>query len=380
VDEDSVNIERDDGVEQHSAVTDAPPRDNNSPAPTDDVVTEWPAPVLGPHQDPVFPSLPAPGGAAPSAVAAPTHPRATPVELDRNIYTLTPGSAAASSHPLGLDEFDQPEKDRIFRIATELVENHVRRIEKAYAIKNEHEAFRGGTLVVSVKPIPKTKLRHARFQWAIANGRVFKLEGARLPVGHLAPVDLHQQPSYPSPHRGDDSDLAFLLAYLCDLLGIHESAPIAATGKVALETNNIVWTNAAPAMVEAARASTIKNVVLPHAVEQRNAIKDGLHDGVRYWSVRDTNEALFALMSASVGATQTVTPQISRRAFTKQAYSWLSLILVLTAVCCYQLAVSLDVNTRGHPPVNFVRVLLIIVAVFLVGSETLTHRYWKLDR
>ena len=77
-------------------------------------------------------------------------------------------------------------------------------------------------------------------------------------------------------------------------------------------------------------------------------------------------------------AGEVVVPNLYRRALTKQAYSWLSLILALAAVLAYALAVSF--NTRGDGPAEFLKVVFVIVVLFLVGSEICTHRYWRRDR
>jgi hypothetical protein len=97
---------------------------------------------------------------------------------------------------------------------------------------------------------------------------------------------------------------------------------------------------------------------------------------VRYWSVRDTNEAAYSVLTHMAG--ETVIPNLYRRALTKQAYSWLSLILALAACLAYALAAWSNVG--GRPPVDAVRFTLLLVVLFVIGSEVCTHRYWKRDR
>jgi hypothetical protein len=46
------------------------------------------------------------------------------------------------------------------------------------------------------------------------------------------------------------------------------------------------------------------------------------------------------------------------------------------SICGYQLAVAFG----RHPPVTFVRYLLVVVAVLFVGSLLCTHRFLRLDR
>ena len=106
-----------------------------------------------------------------------------------------------------------------------------------------------------------------------------------------------------------------------------------------------------------------------------NGKTSGMHNQVRYWSVRDTNEAAYSALTHLAG--EVVIPNLYRRALTKQAYSWLSLILALAAVLAYALAVSF--NTGGDAPKGFLEIVLSLVVLFIIGSETCTHRYWKRD-
>jgi hypothetical protein len=340
-------------------------------------------PPVGPTADPVFPSLQTPSP-PPDPVLVYDAITAAAMPLTRNLFTLTPIPPGLTKQDLveeqerlskapveqRLGEFDQPEKDRVFTIAEEFVRTHVRRIARSHSIRSAHRYFDVGTVVISDEPVPSSHLRHAKLQWAVSSGRVVELQNARLPVAHLEPIQLHSQPPLATPHRGDDSDLAFLLAYVCDLLDIDPPEPVAATGVIALEQNHVLHEPEIEVLLDAAQQDHMSHVLLPF----NNGKVNGLHDGVRYWSVRDTNEAVVSLLAAL--AHEVVVPNIRRRALTKAAYSWSALIFALAAVGAYQLAAVLGRN----PPVTFERYLLGVVVVLLIGSVTCTHRFWRLDR
>jgi hypothetical protein len=304
--------------------------------------------------------------------------------IAHNIFSLTPrpfgltrddlltetAQLAKKAPEERLGELDQPEKDRVFGIAQTFVEGHVRRIAKGHAIRTTHPNFDVGTIVVSQNRVPTSKTRHARFEWAITPEGVVGLKDARLPVGHLARLPLKPEPSFASVHHGDDSDVAFLLAFVCKLLGIDAPSPIAGIGALDSDYHFILYEQDVDMYLDGARRDHVDHVVLPF----NNGKMSGSYDGVRYWPARDSNEAIWALLSAL--SNEVFIPNIHRRAMTKQAYSWLSLVLILLAVCGYRLAVSLG----SHPPVTFVRYLLGAVAILFVGSMTCVHRFWRLDR
>ena len=62
---------------------------------------------------------------------------------------------------------------------------------------------------------------------------------------------------------------------------------------------------------------------------------------------------------------------MNRRAIT-------ALVASLLAVLAYALAAWLTVG--GAPPVDFVRLVLVVFVLFLIGSVTCTHRFWMRDR
>jgi hypothetical protein len=349
---------------------------------------EPPAP-LAPNRDDVFPFLlvgPS-AGTDEGSVEDDQSTRAAAVPLGYGIFTLTPippGSTrdvlvyesqrlSAAPEDDRLHPLDRSEKERVYRVAADFVRDHVRVIARDYALRGLHKHFEVGTVVVSENIIPRTALRHASLQWALAgDGTVAELKTARLPVSHLAPLADVGPPDLATLHRGDTSDGAFLLAAFCHLVGAAPRSSVAATGAIALHTNAVAYVPAIGPLLAAAHDAGMAHLILP----SHNGKIDGLHGGIRYWPVRDTNEAIFSLLALM--ADTSVVPNIRRRALTKQAYAWASLLSMLVAITGYQLAVSLSVN--GAPPVDFVRYLLIVVVVLFVGSFVFTHRFWRRDR
>jgi hypothetical protein len=336
----------------------------------------------GPNLDPVFPSL----------AGATTRPEMrddfesasgiTSVLLAQNVYALTgalapdgtagrsaPAEGGESVHP---EDFDRPERERIYVVAAEFMKGHVRMIKHDFAIKTAHRHFAVGTIVVSEDLVPTTLLRHARFQWAINDGVVVELRNARLPVGHLAPCVPPVRDRTDAGWPGVQCGLAIYLAYLFEMLGIASPVPLGAVGDINFNTNAIGTVSDIDSYLEVAQSGTLSDLVLPWG----NGKSSGMHNAVRYWSVRDTNEAAYSALTHMAG--ETVVPNLYRRALTKQAYSWASLILALAAVLTYALAYSF--NAGGEAPAGFLKVVLVIFVLFIIGSEVCTHRYWKRDR
>jgi hypothetical protein len=347
-----------------------------------DPTAPHPAP-LGPNADPVFPSLPA--GASTRPEMRDDFESTVGFEaklLVQNVFALTsalmpvgtsgrdvPSVPGESIHP---EDFDRPERDRIYGIALEFVRKHVRVIHHGFAIKTPHRHFTVGTVVISQDPVPETLLRHAHFQWAINDGVVVELRNARLPVGHLVRHGLPARDRADEGWPGAQCGLAIFLAYLFEILAITSPVPLGAVGDINFNTNAIGTVSDIDPYLEVAQSGVIKDLVLPFG----NGKTSGMHNEVRYWSVRDTNEAAYSVLTHMAGAT--VVPNLYRRALTKQAYSWLSLILALAALLAYALAAWVDAG--GEAPVGFLKVVLAIAVLFFIGSETCTHRYWKRDR
>ena len=220
--------------------------------------------------------------------------------------------------------------------------------------------------------MPRSVLRHARFQWAVADGTVVELRNVRIPVGHLKdyapPEPIADGEGWP----GIESGLAVFLAFLFEILDMSSPVPIGAVGDIDFNTNGVGAVSNIDAYLETAQSGELRDVMLPFM----NGRATGMHKQVRYWSVRDTNEAAYSALAQLAG--EVVVPNLYRRALTKQAYSWLSLVLALAAVLAYALAYSF--NAGGDASKGFLEVALVLVVLFVIGSETFTHRYWKRDK
>jgi hypothetical protein len=342
---------------------------------------EGPTPA-GPHSDPVFRSLPAAGEETLHVDAPPASREGRAVLLARNIYTLAPaGNVSASSERVietpqdsgdenteMLAQLEQADHDAIYAVSEEFVNFHVRRLAKDVALRAPHPDFAKGSTLISYKNVPTSKLRHATFQWAITEGRVVELRNVRLPVAHLEPFQGTTSLNLRGRLSGDD--VAVFLACVLDTLDITPPHSVAAVGDIATNTNELLFVQDVDPLLEAAKEEGMHDVILPRHNQKTN----GMHGPVCYWPSKDTDSAIFSVMSTMGG--ETINPNLVRRAFTKQAYSWGSLICALLAVGGYQLAVALG----GNPPVNFVRFLLGLAGLFLIGSIFCTHRYWILDR
>ncbi len=340
-----------------------------------------PAP-FGPRRDPVFPSLPADHTPEPVR-PEPETVGAAAIPLIRNVFTLQGLSwgisragflsQAIDADPAATDvptELDLPERERVATVAADFVQNHVRRLDRGAAIKTPHENFAVGTLLVSENHVPQSRRRHGEFQWAITAGRVVELHNVRLPVGHLRQLETTVRTDFGRSCHGDLNDLAFFTANLLDMLQVDARQPIGAIGDINFHENSVATVSRIDDYLDAARVDRMHDLLLP----QGNGKMSAMHGDVRYWSVRDTNEAAFATLAALSG--EVVVPNLVRRALTKRAYSWAALAFAVLAVLGFQLAAALG----SRPPVTFLRYLLLVVVVFLVGSAVFTHRYWRMDR
>jgi hypothetical protein len=339
---------------------------------------------LGPRRDRVFPSLPADREAAQTAVAEPEVVSAVAFPFIRNVFTMADlpwgvskagflSSALVAPSPSAeevLSSLDQPERERVSLVAADFVANHVRTVAQDSYIKTPHQHFRVGTIVVSEDQVPESRLRHAKFQWAITGGRVAELRDVRLPVGHLAPLARPVRTDFGSSCHGDGNDLAYFLAVLLDLLGADAPEPLGAIGAITSGTNSVAAMTAVEPYLAAADADQMHDLVLPAGNGKMNAA----NNGVRYWSVRDTDEAAFSALTALSG--EVVVPNLVRRALTKRAYSWLSLTFAWLALMAWQASSWLGLR----PPITFMRYLLAVLVLCVIGSVVFTHRFWRLDR
>jgi hypothetical protein len=335
---------------------------------------------FGPDQDPVFRSLPS--GRSVTAPEVTTTIDAVCVLLARNIYTLAPRqnyssytggvTENASSGDLMnedmIHQLQEAEREAVQGVASDFVKYHVRRLTHDYSLKTPHELFSKGVVLVSQDNVHISKTRHAKFQWAIVDGQVVELRNVRIPVGHVGMYE--REPNLNIKGRMSEDDVAVYLAMVLDVLDVAPAHPIAATGSIATNTNELLYAQDLDVLLDAAHEGHMHDVILP----RHNQKVSGLHDQVRYWPSKDTNSAIFSVLSAMSGAT--ISPNLVRRALTKQAYSWCSLIFALLAVLSYQLAVAVG----PRPPVAFLEYVLGLTALFLIGSFVCTTRYWRLDR
>lgn len=270
-------------------------------------VADAPQPIAS-ASDPVFPSL---ESATPRLEANeledPGPDTAVWVPMARNVFALVllPPDAtkaefladAARSPAAEIEEgsaawLDEPERDRIRAVAELFVKDHVRRVDHPLTGRT-NPRFGVGTLLVAGRPVHHRRLRHATFDWAITHGRVVELGGARLPVAQFGPYGRASDLQLPDNVRGDQYGLSYLLAYVLDMLDLDPPAPIAAIGAIGFNTNNAGTVSDISPYLDAARAEGMHDLVLPHG----NAVNVP-ENGVRYWSVRDAHEAVFAVLMA----------------------------------------------------------------------------------
>jgi len=332
------------------------------------------------YRDQVFPSLEV--NAPPVSPDRVALPDAALVLVARNVFSFWPersdesrdadealsDDALVSANREALRELHDVSRRRSRAMAEEFVRTRVRRLAKDFAVRTPHDDFAVGTLLISQDVVPTSRRRHARFQWAVTNGRVVELKGVRLPVGHLEAPPLTTELE-PEVHVGGD-EVATLLAFVLDLMGIVPSRPIAALGSVATHTHEVLVAPDVESFFAAAHEGGVHDVIF--ARHDRKA--DGLHEGLCFWPVIDTNEAVFAVLSAVSG--DVVNPNLRRRALTKEAYAWASVALVFLAVGIYQLVVAVG----GVPPISFGWFIVALVGLFFVGTRLCTHRFWRMDR
>lgn len=328
-----------------------------------DAVEEARGTGFRPH-DPVFPSL--------DAAGAPTGEGEEPEEGgEARAYELPGGVVAiASGQSFGL-EFDLPEANRLQSLVDTFLRAHVRRLKKGLYLRGGPQHLQVGSLLVSEDPVPHSRLRHAKFQWGITEGRVMQLQRGRFPVSHLSADLARVDQTFAGQYPLSGSELALCVSLFLSALGAVAPTPLGVIGTLKFNTNAVGQVTDLDSLLEEAERLGLEQVVLPD-----QARVSGLHGSMRYWVATDLPVANFSALEAVSGGV--VVPNLVRRALTKDAYSWLSLLTILAAVGSYQLAVAL--NAGGSPPVSLERVLLYVMAGLLVGSLVFTHRFWRLDR
>jgi hypothetical protein len=232
-------------------------------------------------------------------------PRAAAFPLYDNVYVLVPSHERLEleeAAELGLvtgpedaGQFDAPERDRMYDVALQFIRNHVRRVRSGSAVKSKDLSFSDRAIIVSEKRCPRLPFRATKVSWVIDRNAVVDLHKTKAFSLRLAKVDIPPRRYIWGPGRGDSFDLAYLLANICAILSMHVAETVAASGVVMSRGGQVVGNDPIVDKRRAASKSGIAHLILPFAAH----LMPGSHDGVRYWPVRDVNEAVFSLLSAA---------------------------------------------------------------------------------
>jgi len=277
---------------------------------------------------------------------------------------------AASDHD-ALDPFDLPERDRMYTLATQFVGNHVRKLRSGSAIKARGRSFGDCTFVVSEKPIPRFPIRLVKLNWAIDGQAVVDVQDHRVLRARLTRVAIPPRRFIWSVGKGDEHDVAYLLGNLCAILNIHVPESVAATGVIAANTNQVLGSGLMEDKRQAAGHDRMAHLVLPFGTH----LMPGDHHGVRYWPVRDANEAHYSLLS--VACSDRAIPDLKHRWRVKMVYSWASLLTVLAACGAYQFAAYGNGFVGNRALLSWT---LVVVVVLSILSSFSTYKYRRIDR
>jgi hypothetical protein len=273
-----------------------------------------------------------------------------------------------------LDEFDIPERDRMYKIATEFVARHVRILRSGASVRAAGRTFRDGSLVISERPIPRLPFRVARLNWIIEDGAIVDISGHHVTTAHLRPVPVPAREVLWAPGHGDRYDVAYLIANVCAVLGLTLPESIAAFGDVLLNTNAVLGTGRMDDARTAAEQEGIRHLILPFDTH----LMSGELQNVRYWVVRDALDAVYAMFSAA--ASDVVVPDLKRRWLVKMACSWTSMLSVLGAGAAYQFAAYGTLEGSPGFGKTVLAATLGVVGVLFALSCYATHRYFDVDR
>ena len=117
----------------------------------------------------------------------------------------------------------------------------------------------------------------------------------------------------------------------------------------------------------AAETGGMAHLVLPFMAGFLPAV----HGHVRYWPVRDANEAIFSMLTT--GTSDTAVPDLKRRWRNRAIASWVSLAAVLAGASVMQFA-SLPYRV---PVVNYAG--FGIAGALLALSAAATHVFWRIN-
>jgi hypothetical protein len=322
-----------------------------------------------------------PPRAAEISIGTDKHLAFTAIPLYDNIHVLAPLPPGQTRNDLiaeanrlaradrdSLDPFDVPERDRMYVLAVQFVANHVRQVRSGSTIWSRDRSFSDGTLVISERAMPLVPFRLVRLNWAIEHDAVIDVHGHRVFAFRLKKVRIPHRRFIWAPGKGDSFDIAYVLGNLCAILGIQVPEPVAASGDVALQTNQIVGSGRIEAKREAAVHDRMAHLILPFGTH----LMPGDHHGVRYWPSRDVNEAVYSLLATA--SSDLAIPDLKRRWRVKMAASWISLLAVLLAIGGMQLAGEFVGNS------SLVRWTGGIAACLFAISALATRKYHNVDR
>jgi hypothetical protein len=280
---------------------------------------------------------------------------------------ITEANRLASMDRGSLDPFDVPERDRMYVLAVQFVANHVRQVRSGSTVWSRDRSFGEGTFVISEKPMPLLPFRLVRLNWAVEHDAVVDVHDHRVFAIRLEKVAIPPRRFIWGPGKGDTFDIAYVLGNVCAILGIHVPEPVAASGDVALETNQIVGSDPIEAKRNAAVHDRMRHLILPFGTR----LMPGDHQGVRYWPSRDVNEAVYSLLASA--SSDLAIPDLKRRWRVKMAASWISLLAVLLAIGVTQLAGDFVGNS------SLVGWTAGVAAGLFALSALATHRYHRTD-
>jgi hypothetical protein len=267
-----------------------------------------------------------------------------------------------------LDPFDLPERDRMYQIALTFVANHVRTVRPGNSVRSAKGNFGEGSLVISDKPIPRIPLRFVHLTWAVDRGRVVDARRHTTFGWRLEKVRVPSRQFIWAPGQGDIFDVAYFLANICAILGLHLTKSVAAVGDVDFNTNQLRGSHDdIDERREAALRAGIPNLILPF----RAGFTPGNHLGVDYWPARDTGEAAFSFFATA--SSEVALPDLKHRWRVKMAFSWISLIAVLLGIGATELSNGFIFNP------TLLRWTVGVAAALLAVSLYATHKYNRMD-
>jgi hypothetical protein len=269
------------------------------------------------------------------------------------------------------EPLDQPKRDRIYGLARRFLGNHVRMLRRGSFMHAVRHDFEDGALVISDRPFRKLPLLSTRVIWAVhTDGRIVDVTGHRVGSLRLRRLPPRQRPFIWAPGSGDHFDVPFLLANVSELMRVTLPEAVAATGEIADlkgSPSQVLGSGRLDRERLAAETGGMAHLVLPFMAGFLPAV----HGHVRYWPVRDANEAIFSMLTT--GTSDTAVPDLKRRWRNRAIASWVSLAAVLAGASVMQFA-SLPYRV---PVVNYAG--FGIAGALLALSAAATHVFWRIN-